>query len=117
MQQQLPPPRRLVVLTISMRILADMRIQQPSFISSHFRKAVLQLDFTVLSGLHFCSGKRQSSLETLQQVVIVPGLPVVAQDFDSRLHGFQVCTQRAESTLRQAFMWCSVLLMVSNNAA
>src|ERR1035438_3402507 len=87
MQQQLPPPRRLMVLTVSVRVLADMRVQQPSFISGHFRKAVLELDFTVLRCLHLGPGEGETRLVSLQQVVIMPGLAVVAQDFDSRLHG------------------------------
>src|SRR5580704_12458730 len=46
-----------------------------------------KLDFAVLSGLHFGSGEGQTGLKPLQQVVVMAGLAVVAQDFDFRLHG------------------------------
>src|SRR5262249_36280479 len=85
MKQQLPPTRRFVVLTVTVRILADMGIEEPNFVARHFSEAVFELDFAVFGGLHFSSSESKARLEAVIEDVIVPGAAIVAQDFDSRL--------------------------------
>ena len=68
-QQQLPPPGRFVILAIAVRVLADVRIEQPRFVALHLGEAVLQLNLAALGCLDLRAGQRQAGLETFQQVV------------------------------------------------
>ena len=107
MQQQLPPPGRLVILAIAVRLLANVRVQQPSLVAGHLREAILQLNPAVFGRLNLRSSERETGFKPLQQMVVVAGLTIVAQNFNFRLHGgLFFCTPRSESTLRQPFMWC-----------
>ena len=105
-QQQLAPAGRLVILAIAVRVLADVRVEQPGFVTRHFREAVLELNPAALGSFHFGSGKSDAGFEAFEQMVIMSGMSIVAQDFDSRFHGPPAfCIQRQESALRQGFMW------------
>src|ERR1700722_11649894 len=120
MQQQLAPPGWLVIFAISMRVLADVSVQQPGFVAGHFGKAVLELDFAVLGRFDLGSGEGQARFIPLQQMVVMPGLAIIAQDFDSRLHGFEfLYSTRGKLTASSVYVvQCSLrLAMVSSNAA
>src|SRR6202162_1465638 len=86
MEQQLPPPGRLVILAIAVRVLANVRVQQPSLVACDLGKAILQLNSAVLGRLDFGSGERKSGFKPLQESVGVAGMAIVAQNFDFRLH-------------------------------
>ena len=79
MQQQFTPPHGFMIFPIAMRILADVRVQQPGLIPGDFGEAVLQLDPPVLGRLNLGSGERKSGFEPLQQVIVVGGVTVIAQ--------------------------------------
>ena len=95
MQQQLPPPGRLMILAIAVRVLANVRVQQPSLVAGHLGEAVLQLNSAVLGRLNFGPGERKTGFKPLQQMVVVAGVTIIAQDFDLWLH----CGQFLYSTL------------------
>jgi len=60
-----------------------MRVHQPSLVSHHFGEALLELDLSVLRGFNFRSGQREPGLIPLQQIVIVGGMPVIAENLGS----------------------------------
>src|SRR5580698_3261620 len=112
MEQKLAPPGRLMVLTIAMRVVADMGVEQPSLIALHLGKAVFELNTAILGGLDLCASERESGFKAFEQMIIMPGMTIIAQDLDTRLHNFDrglrrtfFSTQRQESQPRQAFMW------------
>src|ERR1017187_7787646 len=81
MQQQLAVVYRQVVLAVAVRVLADVRVDQPGFVVADLGVSVLELNIAVLDRLHFRAGQDQARLESLHQEVVVPRLPVVAEDF------------------------------------
>src|SRR6266851_756785 len=74
-QQQLAPPRRLVVGAIAMGVLADVSVEQPRFIVVDRAVGFLELHLAGFGGLHFGSRQNHAGLEALQQEIIVPRLP------------------------------------------
>ena len=86
MQQQLAPPCRFVILTIAVRILANVRVQQPSLVFKDLGETVLQLNPSILRRFDLGSSERETGFVPLQQVIVVSGMTVIAQDFDFRLH-------------------------------
>ena len=82
MQQKFPAPHRLMIHNIAVRVLADVRIHQPSFISRNFAEGFLELDLPVLGRLDLGSGQNHTGFETIGKEVIVAGGPVIAQDLD-----------------------------------
>src|ERR1700733_11171395 len=77
-----------MVLAIAMRILADVCIEQPGLVVLHLGKAIFELDSAILGGLDLRAGEGQSSFKPFEQVVVMPGMAVIAQDLDSRLRCF-----------------------------
>jgi hypothetical protein len=107
-----------------MRVLPDMRVQQPRFVILHLGKAILELHSAILGGLHLRASQGKPRFKPFQQMVIMPSMTVVAQDLDTRLQVFNkgsgldaklrldlqtpevlFSSQRQESTSRQSFMW------------
>src|SRR5579871_3537033 len=82
-QQQLSAADGRVILTIAVGILADVRVIQPRFILVDLGIAFTKLDFAAAGRLDLGPRQDHPGLKTVQQEVVVPGLPVVAQDFDS----------------------------------
>ena len=78
MEKEFAFPHRLVILTIAMRVLADVRIEQPSLITLDVRVAFFELHFAAFCGFYFRPGERNSSFVFFEQVVVVPGLAVIA---------------------------------------
>src|SRR5258708_2336292 len=87
MKQQLPIADRGMVFPIAVRILADVRIDQPSLISEYRGVGFLELDLPVFGGLYLSAGKDYAALETVHQEVVVASLAVVAEDLESGLFG------------------------------
>ena len=69
-----------MIFAIAVRIVADMRVHQPRFITLNFGKAFLELNFTVLGRLNLSSRENYSRLIPLGEVVVMASLAVVAQD-------------------------------------
>ena len=88
MEQQLAPPGRLMVLPVPMRVLPDMRVEQPGLVILHLGKAILELDSAILGRLHLRASQGKPRFKPFQQMVIMPGMTVVAQDLDTRLQVF-----------------------------
>src|SRR5271156_6781102 len=84
MEQQLPPPGRLMVLPVAMRVLPDVGVEQPRLVVLHLGKAILELNEAILDGLNLRAGKRQARFKPFEQMEIMPGMPVVAQYLDTR---------------------------------
>ena len=81
-QQQFPIADRRVVLAISVRVLADVGVDQPCLVAEHGAIGLFELDLAVLGGLHFGAGEDHPGFEAFHQKIVVARLPVVAQDFD-----------------------------------
>ena len=77
MQQQLAAPDRRMILTIPVRILADMRVNEPGFVPFDGSVAFAQLNFTRFGGLDLGDGEDQSGLKAVHQEIVMAGLPVV----------------------------------------
>src|SRR5580693_3552291 len=88
MQQKLAPPGRLMVLTIAMRVMANMCVEQPRLIALHLGKAVFELNTAILGGLDLCASEGESGFKAFEQMIIMPGMTIIAQDLDTRLHNF-----------------------------
>ena len=82
-----------MVLAIAVRILADVGVEHPGLVTLHFAEGVLELNPAALGRFDFGARQGDSGLEALQQMVVVPGLPVIAQDLDSSFHGI-FCARR-----------------------
>jgi hypothetical protein len=80
-QQQFALSGRRVVHDIAVRVLADMRVEQPQLVIIHLGIAFFQLDLPAFCRFYFRSGQHDPRFEAFQQVKIVPGRPVIAQDF------------------------------------
>ncbi len=78
MQQQFAAAGGLVIFPIAVRILADVRVEQPGFVFLHFGEAVLELDAAVLGRFDLGSTQSQACFQPFQKVVVVPGMAVVA---------------------------------------
>lgn len=85
MQQQFPFSNRIVVFTISVRVLADVSVVQPSFPLADFRKTVLQLDLACLGRFDFGTRQNDSSFITVQEKILMAGVPIVVENANSRL--------------------------------
>ncbi len=105
MQQQLAPPGRLVVGPIAVRILADVRVEQPGFIAFNRAVAFLELHLAGFGGFDFRSRQNHAGFEALHQEVIVPRLPVVAQDFEMEVFVGQFLPKRPAPKCRQLSGW------------
>ena len=100
-QKQLSLSHRLVVFPIAVRVLADMRVEQPRFVALDIGVAFFELHLAGLRGLHFRSAERNSGLIFFEQMVVVPGLAVVAQDAVSRFVRWQVFDSTRNGRMRQ----------------
>jgi hypothetical protein len=45
------------------------------------------LDAAIFGGFHLGARQGETSLKSLQQVIVVPSMTIIAQNFDARLHG------------------------------
>ena len=59
-----------------------MGIMQPGFVIFNRRIAFLELHFAGFGRFYFRPREDHAGLEAFQQEVVVPRLPVVAQDFE-----------------------------------
>ena len=95
MQQQLAPPGRFVVLAVAMRVLADVSVEQPSFIFLHLGKTIFELNTAIFGGLHFRASESQTSFKPFEQMIIMAGMTIIAQNFDTSFRRFDTRLQRS----------------------
>src|SRR6185503_18940821 len=74
-QQELTRTQRVVVHVVSVRVRADMTIEQPDFAGLHESVGVLEVDLAVSGGLDFRTRKNDSRFKPFEDFVIVEGLP------------------------------------------
>jgi hypothetical protein len=79
MEQEFPAADGLMVFAVSVRILADVRIYQPGLIPGHLRVGVLELDLPRFRRLYLGAGQLNTGFQAVGEVVVVPGLAVVAE--------------------------------------
>src|SRR3984957_19313795 len=60
----------------SVRVGADMRVQQVGFAVFDNAVRILEIGFALANGLHFCAPERNAGFEFIQQKVIVAGRAV-----------------------------------------
>ena len=86
-----------MVCDISVRILADVSLNQPSLPLQDGGIRFLKLNFAVFGRLDFGPGQHDPGFIPFHQEVVMTGLPVVAQDFQ----GGVFFSQRVEPQFRQ----------------
>ena len=78
-----------MIFSIAVRVLADMCVEQPRFVILDICVAFFELHLARFRRLHFRPAERNSSLVFFEQMVVVPGLAVVAQNAVSRFVWWQ----------------------------
>jgi hypothetical protein len=74
--QQPAVARRVVILAVAMRILADVRVEQPELAFASHRVGVLQIDAPFAGRFDFGPEQFDSRFEGFEYVVVVIGLAV-----------------------------------------
>src|SRR5437588_9244959 len=93
MEEQFSASNGRMVLPVSMRILTDMRIQQPGFIAFDGGIAFPELDLARFGGFHLGAGQHHACFEPVHQEVVMAGLAIVTQNFEFSLFSWQTWPQ------------------------
>src|SRR5579884_2177583 len=88
-QQELAPAIGLMIFAVAVRILADVGVDQPGFLTDYFSEGVLELNLALARRFHLGSGEGKTGFITLEQMIIVPGVPVITENFDAFRHRFR----------------------------
>src|SRR5262245_24245974 len=83
MHQQPAVARRVVILAVAMRILADVRVEQPELTRARHRVSILQIDASFAGRFDFGPQKLDSGFEGFEDVVVVISLAVGGNYFVS----------------------------------
>ena len=75
--------RRTRDANLGLHAAAAIPLEQPGFVALYVGIALFELYFARLGGFHFSSAERNSSFIFLEQMIVVPGLAIVAQDLES----------------------------------
>ncbi len=75
-QQEFSGPERIVIRVITVRIGADMTIEQPDFSGFHQSVGILEVDSAIAGGLNLSPRQYNSGFKFLEDIVVEERLPV-----------------------------------------
>ena len=77
MQKELAVALRLVILDSRLLVRVDVRANEPRLAVPDVRVRLLQADATLAERFHLAPGQHEAGLEALEEVIVVPRLPVL----------------------------------------
>ena len=104
MQEQLPVAVGIVVGDVPLRVLVDVGTDEPDLPFADVGVRLRERDSAVPEGLHLGSGQLKAGLVALEQLVVVPGPPVLGYGLDSVRRRHRGESRRGLWTNRHAFV-------------